>query len=78
MTNLISDLLLLSKLENRGKKLEIELINLKSLLVPIINIFKDKIEAKSLKINLAIPDNLNIKGDSSCLSRYLSTCLITQ
>ncbi|MCK4575300.1 HAMP domain-containing protein [candidate division WOR-3 bacterium] len=64
MINLVSDLLLLSKLEVKERKLEIEDIDLKELLYDIINIFKDKLEKKGLKAELITPDEFPvIKGD---------------
>ncbi len=65
MINLVSDLLLLSNLEAKERKLEIDNIDLKEVFSNVVNIFKDKVKKKELKIELLIPDGfLIIKGDS--------------
>lgn len=65
LINLVSDLLLLSKIEERGKKLEVEQVNLKEVIRDVLKIFENKSKEKNLKLELIIPDMLPlIKADS--------------
>jgi len=65
LINLVSDLLLLSKIEERGKELEVEDVNLKEVVRDVLKIFESKLKKKNLKLELAVPDMLpSIKADS--------------
>jgi len=56
LINLISDLLLLSKIEERGKELEVEDVNLKEAIRDVFKIFESKSKKKNLKLELIAPD----------------------
>jgi len=58
LINLVSDLLLLSRIEDRGRKLEVEDMNLKELIEDVSRIFDTRIKEKNLKLELIIPQNL--------------------
>ncbi|MCK4307718.1 HAMP domain-containing protein [candidate division WOR-3 bacterium] len=76
MINLVSDLLLLSNLEAKERKLEIENIDLREIFSNVINIFKDKVKEKGLKVELVIPDEFPvIKGDSFFLEQVFINLL---
>ncbi len=65
LINLVSDLLLLSKIEERGKELEMEDVNLKEVIRDVLKIFENKLKGKNLKSELTAPDRLPlIKADS--------------
>jgi len=70
LINLVSDLLLLSRLEDKKQRLEIEDVDLRRLISDILAILRDKIDKKKLKLECLIPDNLPmIKGDSFLLEQ---------
>ncbi len=76
MINLVSDLLLLSNLEAKERKLEVENIDLREMFSNVINIFKNKVEKKELKVELVIPDGFPaIKGDSFFLEQVFINLL---
>ena len=65
LINLVSDLLLLSKIEERGKKLEVENVDLQGILEDILKIFRSKLKKKNLKLKLIISQRpLLVKADS--------------
>jgi len=65
LINLVSDLLLLSKIEEREKKLEVEDVNLKEVIRDVLRIFENKSKEKNLKLELITPGMLPlIKADS--------------
>jgi len=70
LINLVSDLLLLSRLEDKKQRLEIEEVDLNRLISDILAILRDKVDKKKLKLECLIPDNLpRIKGDSFLLEQ---------
>ena len=65
LISLVSDLLLLSKIEERGKKLEVEQVNLKEVIRDVLKIFENKSKEKNLKLEFITPGTLPfIKSDS--------------
>ena len=70
LINLVSDLLLLSKLEDKEKRIEIEDVDLKELIFNVSKIFGEKIKEKNLKLELIAPQNLPlVKVDSFLLEQ---------
>lgn len=64
LINIVQDLLILSKLEERGLKLELQKISLNGILNDVLKIFERKMEEKHLKLTLNIEQNLiDIDGD---------------
>ena len=64
LINIVKDLLLLSQLEERRSKLEIEDVNLKRLLEDISKMFIEKIKQKKLKLKIEIQKDLPlVKAD---------------
>ena len=76
LINLISDLLLLSKLEDREKRIEIEEVDLKKLIFNVSKIFEEKIKEKNLKLELIAPQNLSLVKVDSFLMEQLFINLI--
>lgn len=76
LINLVSDLLLLSKIEERGKELEMEDINLKEIIRDVLKIFESKLKEKKLKLELAAPDMLPLIKVDSFLMEQLFINLI--
>ena len=65
LINIVEDLLTLSELEKRDFRLEIEDVNLNTLLVHIIKMFENRISQKGLNVRLKIENGFPvIKGDS--------------
>lgn len=64
LISMVDDLLVLSELEDKGGKLQIEKIDLKELMANIIKIFEPSIKDKRLKLILDIQNDLpNIEAD---------------
>lgn len=64
MINLVSDLSLLSKLEDREQRFKIKAINLQELASDVIEIFRERAKKKGLKVEFLAPDGFPlIKGD---------------
>jgi two-component system phosphate regulon sensor histidine kinase PhoR len=76
LINLVSDLLLLSKTENREEKLEVEQVNLKEVIRDVLKIFEDKSKQKNLKFELIAPDPLPLIKADSFLMKQLFINLI--
>jgi two-component system phosphate regulon sensor histidine kinase PhoR len=65
LINIVKDLLLLSELEERDFKIEVEKINIKELIGNILKIFEPKLKDKNLNVELEAGDDLPlIEGDS--------------
>jgi len=58
LENIIHDLLLLSELEDREEKLEVEVVNLHAIVENIMKIFEDKLKEKGLKLRLSVNEFL--------------------
>jgi len=58
LINIVNDMMLLSKFEEKGFKLELEKVNLKSILENILKIFEHKIKENKLKFTVDIETNL--------------------
>lgn len=67
LTNLVSNILKLNKLENQEIKTDIEDINLSEMLVQTLLNFEDKIDEKNLNVNCDLEENIMIKSSSSYL-----------
>lgn len=64
LINIISDLLLLSRLEEKGMQLELQEVNLRDLIQNIAKVFEPSIREKDLKLSIAIDKTLPlISGD---------------
>lgn len=63
LINIVQDLLVLSTLEEKGTRLELQQISLNEILNDVLRIFDQKINEKHLKLNLDIEQDLNINGD---------------
>jgi len=64
LINIVNDLLALSELEEKGARLQLEDINLKSLVERVSRIFEQQLAAKAFSIDIiAEPDLPIIKGD---------------
>jgi two-component system phosphate regulon sensor histidine kinase PhoR len=63
LTYIVSDLLLLSKLESREQKLQIEEINLARMVADLLKIFEKQLQQKGIELKLNVPENLRIKAD---------------
>lgn len=64
LINIVKDLLLLSELEEKDIKLEVEKVDLKNLMENILKIFEKKLKEKNLEAKIrAEGDNLLVKGD---------------
>lgn len=61
--NIVKDLLILSNLEKKETKLELQKINLSEILNDVLKIFEQKIKEKHLKLNFDIEQNIIINGD---------------
>jgi len=64
LINIVQDLLSLSKLEEKDVELNIEQVNLKSLIGEVLILFKNKIKEKGLSLRLALEDISPIRGDT--------------
>ena len=70
LINLVNDLLILSKLEDRELKLEIQEVNLKDLVSDVLRMFEGRIKEKNLTAELfAEEDNAVIHGDPFLLEQ---------
>lgn len=67
LTNLVSNILKLNKLENQEIQTDIEEINLSEMLAQTLLNYEDRIEEKSLNINCDLQENVMIKSSSSYL-----------
>jgi len=76
LTNLVSDLLLLSRIESKGKELEVEDVNLKEVMEDVLKIFEGKSKEKNLKLKLVTPDMLPLIKVDSFLIKQLFINLI--
>jgi two-component system phosphate regulon sensor histidine kinase PhoR len=63
LTYIVSDLLLLSKLESKEQKLQIEEINLARMVADLLKIFEKQLQQKGIELKLNVPENLRIKAD---------------
>jgi two-component system phosphate regulon sensor histidine kinase PhoR len=64
LTNIVSDLLLLSELESRERRFQIEEVNLKEMVGDILKIFEKQLKEKRISFGLDIPaEFLWIKAD---------------
>ena len=64
LISMVDDLLVLSELEDKGGKLQIEKIDLKELMTSIVKIFRPSIKDKQLKLVMDIQDDIpNIEAD---------------
>ncbi len=64
LTNIVSDLLLLSELESRERRFQIEEVNLKEMVGDILKIFEKQLKEKKISFGLDIPAELpRIKAD---------------
>jgi two-component system, OmpR family, phosphate regulon sensor histidine kinase PhoR len=76
LINIVQDLLLLSELEEKGSKLEIDNVNLKHLADNVIRIFKSRLTEKGLDFQLSVENGVSvIKGDSFKLEQMLINLL---
>ena len=70
LINLVNDLLILSKLEDRELKLEIQEVNLKDLVSDVLRMFEGRIKEKNLTAELFVEeDNAAIHGDPFLLEQ---------
>jgi len=58
LINIVEDLLILSELEKRNFAIKVSAVDPSLLIRNIVQIFKQKMEEKNLKLNLELPDNL--------------------
>ena len=73
MSNLISRILSLSKLESNQEKMKSEEFNIKSVINDIIEKYSDEIDRRNIKVAIKESDNiLPVKGDSFWISEALS------
>lgn len=73
MSNLISRILSLSKLESNQENMKSEEVNIKSVINDIIEKYSDEIGSRNIHINVKESDNiLAVKGDSFWISEALS------
>lgn len=72
LMNIVQDLLLLSQLEEKDVKLELEEVNLKELIRDVLKIFDQKLKEKRLTLKSNIDENISvIRGDSFKLEQML-------
>lgn len=73
MSNLISRILSLSKLESNQENMKSEEVNIKSVINDIIEKYSDETDSRNIHINVKESDNiLAVKGDSFWISEALS------
>lgn len=73
MSNLISRILSLSKLESNQEKMKSEKVNFKEIIDDIIEKYSDETEGRNIKVDVKESDNiLTVKGDSFWVSEALS------
>lgn len=73
MSNLISRILSLSKLESNQENMKSEEVNIKSVINDIIEKYSDETDSRNIHINVKESDNiLPVKGDSFWISEALS------
>lgn len=73
MSNLISRILSLSKLESNQENMKSEEVNIKSVINDIIEKYSDETDSRNIHINVKERDNiLPVKGDSFWISEALS------
>lgn len=70
LSNLVSDVLLLSRLDAKVP-LEKDIFNLKELVINAIDTFKSEITAKSINVKIDIDDKINFYGDSFLIFQAL-------
>jgi two-component system phosphate regulon sensor histidine kinase PhoR len=76
LINIVQDLSLLSELEEKGRKLESEEVDLQHLADNVIRIFKSRLTEKGLDFQIKVEDGLpNIKGDAFKLEQMLINLL---
>ena len=64
LINIVEDLLLLSKIEYKGKVLQYDEVNISQLIETTLKIFQDRLESKQLFFKIAIPqDSFMVKAD---------------
>jgi two-component system phosphate regulon sensor histidine kinase PhoR len=63
LTYIVSDLLLLSKLESKEQKLQIEEVNLARMVENLLKIFEKQLQQKGIDLKLNVPESLRIKAD---------------
>jgi two-component system, OmpR family, phosphate regulon sensor histidine kinase PhoR len=76
LISMVNDLLILSELENEGRKLQIEEVDLKELIADIIKIFEPSINDKQLKFILDIQEDIpHIEADIYKIEQLLINLL---
>jgi two-component system, OmpR family, phosphate regulon sensor histidine kinase PhoR len=76
LISMVNDLLILSELENEGRKLQIEEVDLKELIANIIKIFEPSINDKQLKFILDIQEDIpHIEADIYKIEQLLINLL---
>jgi two-component system, OmpR family, phosphate regulon sensor histidine kinase PhoR len=64
LINIISDLLSLSEMEEKGAKLQLETVDLKSIIEQVLVVFEQQIQSKGFFVHLSIdPDLPPVQGD---------------
>jgi two-component system phosphate regulon sensor histidine kinase PhoR len=75
LTYIVSDLLLLSKLESKEQKLQIEEVNLARMVENLLKIFEKQLQQKGIELKLSVPENLRIKADPFWLEQIFINLL---
>jgi len=76
LINIVQDLLVISDLEHREQKLQIEKINLKEMLANIKKMLATILKAKKLKFNISVADNAQyIMGDYFLIEQMLTNLI---
>jgi len=76
LINIVSDLLLLSKLEEKGDRLEIEKVRVENVIENVLRIFKHGLKEKSINLKLDIKDDLpQVKADAFKLEQMFINLL---
>lgn len=76
LINIVQDLLMISELERKEEKIQIEQINLKEMFGNIKKLFSAKIKEKKLKYQVTISDEANILNGDPFLVEQMLTNLI--
>ena len=71
LINIVEDLLILSKLEVKNAELEMEKVDLKSLIQEVLILFRKRIEDKGLFLELDLDEVPTIQGDTFKLEQML-------
>ncbi len=76
LANLINDILDLSKIESTDKPLQLELVNLNSLIIETIKNIKQKVDKKEIKLELNLDKNISkIKVDKIQIQQAISNII---